>query len=172
MSAAFGRLCVETFVLRQQRSPVVLQPPSGGCVLKQGKPVKVGRYRKSAAFGRLCVETETGLHLARRLEQPPSGGCVLKPYPWITMSRHIPQPPSGGCVLKHAFRNFSPCLSSQPPSGGCVLKLKTFQNCCITRPAAFGRLCVETMLQSQRRRRRVQPPSGGCVLKRRCMCRM
>ena len=35
---------------------------------------------------------------------------------------------------------------SQPPSGGCVLKLHSFVECLPhSRPAAFGRLCVETV---------------------------
>ena len=57
---------------------------------------------------------------------------------------------------------------SQPPSGGCVLKPCR----CIfadggADPAAFGRLCVETLteLQSWLAEQQVQPPSGGCVLK-------
>ena len=57
LSAAFGRLCVET----QKTLDVCLlngtQPPSGGCVLK----LYIGGFgvvlNWSAAFGRLCVET-------------------------------------------------------------------------------------------------------------------
>ena len=55
---------------------------------------------------------------------------------------------------------------SQPPSGGCVLKHKLF---CISftfsAPAAFGRLCVETLSISSFTNNLPQPPSGGCVLK-------
>ena len=36
----------------------------------------------------------------------------------------------------------------------------------IKRPAAFGRLCVETMYRPGTRMLLGQPPSGGCVLKR------
>ena len=54
--AAFGRLCVETPLLRSCEMTVP-QPPSGGCVLKQ-------RLKRSGSY---C------------LPQPPSGGCVLKP---------------------------------------------------------------------------------------------
>ena len=32
-------------------------------------------------------------------------------------------------------------------------------------PAAFGRLCVETMANGNMKLSLVQPPSGGCVLK-------
>ena len=32
-------------------------------------------------------------------------------------------------------------------------------------PAAFGRLCVETIKSSGIDDRTIQPPSGGCVLK-------
>ena len=53
--AAFRRLCVETKP-RKFRWQVYVQPPSGGCVLKQD-----------------------GLDIRKKLEnQPPSGGCVLK----------------------------------------------------------------------------------------------
>ena len=56
---------------------------------------------------------------------------------------------------------------SQPPSGGCVLKqIGLSERTVACKPAAFRRLCVETIityvgfdaLMSQ-------PPSGGCVLK-------
>ena len=33
-------------------------------------------------------------------------------------------------------------------------------------PAAFGRLCVETLKKTTSPHRQAQPPSGGCVLKR------
>ena len=36
----------------------------------------------------------------------------------------------------------------QPPSGGCVLKHQVFvQNLSVVGPAAFGRLCVETLIK-------------------------
>ena len=55
----------------------------------------------------------------------------------------------------------------QPPSGGCVLKRRHYRpNEAATRPAAFGRLCVETTyLNSLSYAEQTQPPSGGCVLK-------
>ena len=53
--AAFGRLCVETFMGYKLLTGLG-QPPSGGCVLKQ----------------------ETRLWEGSRKGQPPSGGCVLK----------------------------------------------------------------------------------------------
>ena len=33
------------------------------------------------------------------------------------------------------------------------------------RPAAFGRLCVETRMDRPSQTQHIQPPSGGCVLK-------
>ena len=54
-AAAFGRLCVETAVVKPAKA-TVLQPPSGGCVLKQSNSIKI----------------------AKKSTQPPSGGCVLK----------------------------------------------------------------------------------------------
>ena len=76
------------------------------------------------------------------------------------------QPPSGGCVLKH-FCAFLPVFfSGQPPSGGCVLKQQPpLANCAICGPAAFRRLCVETIFDFFDFDFFCQPPSGGCVLK-------
>ena len=57
-------------------------------------------------------------------------------------------------------------LLPQPPSGGCVLKLGIiygFRQ--IAKPAAFGRLCVETEVLDELENGAIQPPSGGCVLK-------
>ncbi|EET43546.1 hypothetical protein NEISICOT_02634 [Neisseria sicca ATCC 29256] len=77
------------------------------------------------------------------------------------------QPPSGGCVLKHkddlAAQN---TLQYQPPSGGCVLKHNPTPILTASlAPAAFGRLCVETIPSDSMKREPFQPPSGGCVLK-------
>ena len=54
--AAFGRLCVETRAISWRRRRQLVQPPSGGCVLKHDS-------RREALT---------------RMAQPPSGGCVLK----------------------------------------------------------------------------------------------
>ena len=55
---------------------------------------------------------------------------------------------------------------NQPPSGGCVLKLLKSQVFLMLKPpAAFGRLCVETLDLSDKSSYNAQPPSGGCVLK-------
>ena len=55
----------------------------------------------------------------------------------------------------------------QPPTGGCVLKLHDFWlwlGC--WRPAAYGRLRVETLhALSAHANVAEQPPTGGCVLK-------
>ncbi len=77
------------------------------------------------------------------------------------------QPPSGGCVLKHKTCEFSKLPNGQPPSGGCVLKLKLLYNFSgFNYPAAFGRLCVETLSGGvESALAMYQPPSGGCVLK-------
>ena len=49
-------------------------------------------------------------------------------------------------MLKHNYLSFTLLSSSQPPSGGCVLK-HAINRYGISRiiPAAFGRLCVETI---------------------------
>ena len=80
VSAAFGRLCVETragFWLSIAATPQppsggcvlklvgyiphvrgsMYQPPSGGCVLKRLVAIITASDSFSAAFGRLCVET-------------------------------------------------------------------------------------------------------------------
>ena len=132
-SAAFGRLCVETKSLATKRRLYGVQPPSGGCVLKQHLRIK-------------------GMAVSR---QPPSGGCVLK----LATCKHkritLCQPPSGGCVLKLPIKKSPIARAFQPPSGGCVLKHHPQS---LRRPAwtsaAFGRLCVETSGRSWRLMRR------------------
>ena len=57
MSAAFGRLCVETIFSDLMAAIEKIQPPSGGCVLKH----KVLNHAEQVM-----------------MTQPPSGGCVLK----------------------------------------------------------------------------------------------
>ena len=57
---------------------------------------------------------------------------------------------------------------AQPPLGGCVLKQPS-DNCrrFFIDPAAFRRLCVETLLTwLTKSSHSPQPPLGGCVLKR------
>ena len=55
-AAAFGRLCVETYITSLNELKVQ-QPPSGGCVLKQHADEVAEVVIYAAAFGRLCVET-------------------------------------------------------------------------------------------------------------------
>ena len=99
-----------------------------------------------AAFRRLCVET---------------------PLTAFRLSITTVQPPSGGCVLKHFGRRGRSSRPAQPPSGGCVLKLQGFRLCrFLLGPAAFRRLCVETLCRVNHDLFiHSQPPSGGCVLK-------
>ena len=61
----------------------MIQPPSGGCVLK-----RTGKRE-----------------VLRGLPQPPSGGCVLKRHGRPNPRDSARQPPSGGCVLKHIRLN-------------------------------------------------------------------
>ena len=75
--AAFGRLCVETVILRLPKALLKHQPPSGGCVLKLALNTGIDAGYP-AAFGRLCVETVTPTRGIAPMAQPPSGGCVLK----------------------------------------------------------------------------------------------
>ena len=101
-------------------------------------------FLQPAAFGRLCVETHTMKNNKESGYQPPSGGCVLK--------------------LNNEDGLFK--MKLQPPSGGCVLKRKGKHHEIDEHlPAAFGRLCVETVSDNSYRKFQTQPPSGGCVLK-------
>ena len=48
-------------------------------------------------------------------------------------------------MLKHPYKVSIKKINIQPPSGGCVLKQKiAYQTDLLERPAAFGRLRVET----------------------------
>ena len=84
-----------------------------------------------------------------KTDQPPLGGCVLK-QAVVTYAYFLPsQPPLGGCVLKRFSTVSVVFVHIQPPLGGCVLKrafLKSARLCPM--PAAFRRLCVETLLKS------------------------
>ena len=72
---------------------------------------------------------------------------MLKRHPYLQGFDARPQPPSGGCVLKRALDKLK--------YGGLA-------------PAAFRRLCVETvMVLLSQLKHSSQPPSGGCVLKQR-----
>ena len=78
-----------------------------------------------------------------------------------------PQPPLGGCVLKQPCRFSRAVDVAQPPLGGCVLKRRlTPIECERLQPAAFRRLCVETVTIGSWYNKPCQPPLGGCVLKR------
>ena len=120
-SAAFGRLCVET-AFGKNHARRLVQPPSGGCVLKLQCESHSGHIGWAAAFGRLCVETFDLEPVDKKGVQPPSGGCVLKLILKIIV------------ILK----------DFQPPSGGCVLKPENATGMAMDCTAAFGRLCVET----------------------------
>ena len=84
LAAAFGRLCVET-ANRDCCFLFVLQPPSGGCVLKR---LQKTRYNAS------------GL-------QPPSGGCVLKPYQYRAHGNRFTPATFGGYTLKQILINLN-----------------------------------------------------------------
>ena len=66
----------------------LVQPPSGGCVLKH-------------AFGGDCPQSAL---------QPPSGGCVLKLIFRHFVGGYYIQPPSGGCVLKLEIACRNQCI--------------------------------------------------------------
>ena len=120
-----------------------------------------------AAFRRLCVETENPCRAQGAIYQPPSGGCVLKHVGARQTNAPEPdQPPSGGCVLK--LRRLKIRQSRNKPAAFrrlCVETVEIGRKYVISVPAAFRRLCVETISVIKSSVKRAQPPSGGCVLK-------
>ena len=91
--------------------------------------------------------------------QPPSGGCVLKPDVPDGGGEPDCQPPSGGCVLKQR-QGGHPCRFVRPAAFGrlCVETYRAQRHVQAAVPAAFGRLCVETRLR--RRTRNPQTPAA------------
>ena len=145
----------------------MLQPPSGGCVLKRDISISCCRGHNPAAFRRLCVETQILPVYNGRGIQPPSGGCVLKPSRLSLRVLEIIQPPSGGCVLKPRPRLSLLCrLYPAAFRRLCVETKWTKKATSAPPPAAFRRLCVETGCPNNSLKKKGnQPPSGGCVLK-------
>ena len=75
--AAFGRLCVETFIYLKiilRISPAAF----GRLCVETGVAYVINVCDPPAAFGRLCVETIPTVQAIVCGVQPPSGGCVLK----------------------------------------------------------------------------------------------
>ena len=74
---------------------------------------------------------------------------MLKPDGWMTAESAAFQPPSGGCVLKQTSTR-KPGVYVEPAAFGrlCVETLKAAIPAASKTPAAFGRLCVETILLS------------------------
>ena len=70
---------------------------------------------------------------------------MLKRYILDIIAMALAQPPSGGCVLKQQtfpiFRH-----KNDPAAFGrlCVETICRYNGSCLRQPAAFGRLCVET----------------------------
>ena len=122
-----------------------------------------------AAFGRLCVETKFKVtNYFSGGGQPPSGGCVLKLGIGAVSGSLKIQPPSGGCVLKQNHCRAADA-APRPAAFGrlCVETPKSTSRLTWWEPAAFGRLCVETLTALRDEAvKLIQPPSGGCVLKR------
>ncbi len=145
MAAAFGRLCVETHCAIKC-SPLMLQPPSGGCVLKQQMVLKNKARKHAAAFGRLCVETANRPSIVRSLIAAAFGRlCVETLRASHRIFVRIAAAFGRLCVETKRCRKRKNHYRQQPPSGGCVLKLSTLTNKFETDDAAaFGRLCVET----------------------------
>ena len=78
-----------------------MQPPSGGCVLKQQCLDFPFITSLAATFGWLCVETTTMiLGLVPPLAATFGWLCVETLYCQTISAKSPLQPPSGGCVLK------------------------------------------------------------------------
>ena len=123
----------------------MVQPPSGGCVLKHDKSYRQGSAVFPAAFGRLCVETLCHDEYAATVSPAAFGRlCVETLLPAYNQLTSF-QPPSGGCVLKQAEVGRTG-RAGDPAAFGrlCVETVKPFLSGVLSLPAAFGRLCVET----------------------------
>ena len=108
---------------KQKNSPVIKQPPSGGCVLKH-----------------LIVEIHRTAYW-----QPPSGGCVLKQSTNQLVEFGTEQPPSGGCVLKPITVKIHTIIPVAATFGWlCVETMFFLSMGCQNQAATFGWLCVET----------------------------
>ena len=103
----------------------MMQPPSGGCVLKH-QILQIKRIKKM---------------------QPPSGGCVLKPLLCFLFAISKAQPPSGGCVLKLKLNKHHNFLKHAATFGWLCVETHFIR--CIDKKAVgaatFGWLCVETV---------------------------
>ena len=143
--AAFGRLCVETSQNTSLPFRMVIQPPSGGCVLKHLDSLTNTVINSPAAFGRLCVETIEHPQSYDASEPAAFGRLCVETYPALPFSIMVFKPAAFGRLCVET-PNSQPCYRPRPP-------------------AAFGRLCVETSGDRYTLREPLQPPSGGCVLK-------
>ncbi len=64
------------------------------------------------------------------------------------MTTGLDQPPSGGCVLKRPLDRAAVDLIGPAAFGRlCVETMQITHFCSFSRPAAFGRLCVETPVE-------------------------
>ena len=115
-------------------------------MLKHNKSITVNFTNKPAAFGRLCVETVMRTRGIAPMTPAAFGRlCVETVSHTRGIAPMTAQPPSGGCVLKPTAPSALTEIQDQPPSGGCVLKrVDVASNLATIKPAAFGRLCVET----------------------------
>ena len=123
-AAAFGRLCVETDVAIVAKFEDVMQPPSGGCVLK---PCARSRYilaGEAAAFGRLCVETFSAYQNARlSLGAAAFGRLCVETFSACQNARlSLGAAAFGRLCVETFLRSHFLLENTQPPSGGCVLK--------------------------------------------------
>ena len=83
------------------------------------------------------------------MKQPPSGGCVLKQGGTISAAEIKKQPPSGGCVLKPYLDGIdTPYIEAAAFGRLCVETLIYSVKLIFNLAAAFGRLCVETTAQT------------------------
>ena len=76
----------------------LIQPPSGGCVLKRAWQEYFGIAYQPAAFGRLCVETYFQKSLTSIMKNPAAFGrlCVETELP------DVPDSPFGTSCLRAA----------------------------------------------------------------------
>ena len=118
-------------------------------MLKQKTSCITAKIAVPAAFRRLCVETTLGVRYKSQKPYPAAFRrlCVETNQSDYPRHRSKIQPPLGGCVLKPLDIQRGEKRWDQPPLGGCVLKLVIGHVLLMPQvPAAFRRLCVETIL--------------------------
>ena len=108
----------------KKKKLILMQPPSGGCVLKPSNEVARIDCNWAATFGWLCVETAYLKWEDKCISAATFGWlCVETNKKTKSNEREVAATFGWLCVETDEERKQSESVA-QPPSGGCVLKLK------------------------------------------------